>query len=386
MLKNQSMKRILPFVLLLALFSACTPKNYLERSDEDKALLDAVKKLNKSATDENALAAVPILYSNIQKTHMAKANSLATGKNLSRWDQIIGEYETLQNAYNAIINSTPAFKLVTPQNFSLELLEAKQKAAEQYYRAANRTIAKGGRDNAKTAYGYYKKSDKYIPAYKDAREKMEAAFESSIVNVIINPVQDNSYFNSGGWGSIGTNYSNEYFQQTLLRELQSTGNDLRYAARFYTDWQATSEGVQPDWVVDLRLRNMDIPYPLNYNTSRNASAQVKIGTDTSGKPVYQTVYATVNIVRSSFTARADMEVNITDVKTRKNISYRTFREDYRWQDERATYSGDSRALSSEDWRLINNTYNAPRKEDILDELYRKIYPQVKSSISYATSW
>ena len=141
-------------------------------------------------------------------------------------------------------------------------------------------------------------------------------------------------------------------------------------------------------MVDLKLRNIDIPYPSNNNYSRNASAQVQIGTDTSGNPVYRTVYATVNITRSSFTARADMDVNITDVKTDKNISYRNIRDDYRWQEERATYSGDSRALSARDWEMINNGrgYNTPRKEEVLDELFKKIYPQVKNNIIYAVDW
>ena len=82
-----------------------------------------------------------------------------------------------------------------------------------------------------------------------------------------------------------------------------------------------------------------------------------------------------------------MEINITDLATRKNIVYNTFREDYRWEQEHATYNGDSRALSANDWAIINNSYyNEPRKEDVLNELYRKLYPQVKNKISYAVDW
>ena len=216
----------------------------------------------------------------------------------------------------------------------------------------------------------------------------EAPFETAIVNVIINPVEDNSFFFNSGWGNTGYNYSNEYFQQTLIRDLQNSTNNNRYAARFYTDWEARRDNVQPDWVVDLRLRDMDIPYPASYSYSRNVSAQVQEGTDTSGKRVYKTVYATVNITRMSFTARASMEVSINDVATRKNISFRNFRDDYRWEQEAGNYTGDSRALSVNDWSIINNNsrYDSPRKEDILQELYRKIYPQVKSNISYAVDW
>ena len=82
-----------------------------------------------------------------------------------------------------------------------------------------------------------------------------------------------------------------------------------------------------------------------------------------------------------------MDVNITDVVTGKNISFRNFREDYRWQEEKATYNGDSRALTAQDWDLINNSgFGSPRKEQVLDELFKKIYPQVKNNISYAVDW
>ncbi|MEO6537249.1 MAG: hypothetical protein ABIT07_10320 [Ferruginibacter sp.] len=383
------MKRIIPLVFLVAILASCgSTKNYLERSDQDKALQDAVKRLNKNASDENALKAIPILYADIQQNHLAKIKSYRTGKDLTRWDKIINEYEGLQNAYTAVINSTPAFKLVNAQNFSTNILEAKQEGADQYYQLAQTFLDNGGRDNAKKAYTYFKKSDKYIPGFKDAKVKMDQAFENAVVNVIINPVEDNSFFFNSGWGNTGYNYSNEYFQQTLIRDLQNTGSANRYAARFYTDWEARRENIHPDWVVDLRLRDMDIPYPVNYTYRRNASARIQAGSDTSGHPIYQTVYATINITRMSFTARANMEVSINDIATGRNISFRNFREDYRWQQEAGNYSGDSRALNANDWSIINNNnnYNTPRKEDILGELYRKIYPQVKNNISYAVDW
>lgn len=381
------MKKYIHFIIVIIFLASCSPKNYLERDNEDKALQDAVKKLNKTQTDENALAAIPVLYSNIQKARVAKIASYNTGKDLARWDKIISEYEQLQSAYNAIINSTPAFRLVTPQNYSSELLEAKQKAAEENYNAGQLFIDKDGRDNAKKAYNYFKKADKYIPGFRDATTQMNNAYEQAIVTVVINPVQDNSFFFNSGWGNSGYNFSNEYFQQTLVRELQNANTGGRYAARFYSDWEARRENVQPDWVVDLKLRDMDIPYPVTNTYSRNLNAQVRNGTDTFGNPIYKTVYATLHISRQSFTARANMEVNITDLHSRKSISFRSYREDFRWEEEKGSYTGDSRALTSNDWAVINNNnYNTPRREEILSELYRKIYPQVKNNISYTVDW
>ena len=379
------MKKYLRLLATIIIFTSCASnKNYLARANSDKALQDAVKKLNKNPSDGNAVQALPILYSNIRTNHLAKIKSFESSEDAARWDKIINEYEYLQDAYDVIINSEASFKLVNPQSYSDKILESKQAAAETYYNYAESFFDKAGRDNAKKAYTNFKKADQYVMGYRDAKENMKQAYENATLNIVINPVQDNSFFFNSGWGNTGYNYSNEYFQQTLVRELGN--NSDRYPARFYTEWEARRDNIKPDWVIDLRLSNMDIPFPITSNYSKNVNAKVQAGTDTSGKPVYNTVNATLNITRMSFTARADMEVDIKDINTGKNISYRSFRDDYRWEQENGSYYGDSRALSARDWQLVNNNYSAPRKEEVLNELYRGIYPQVKNEITDAVDW
>lgn len=379
------MKYIFYALLCLFMFSACSSakKNYLERSDTDKALFDAVKALKKNSNDTAAGNALPTLYSLSQQRHLRRIESLQGMQELSRWDKIIDEYESMQNIHNAIIDVDAAYRAVTPANYQPNIYTLKQQAAQDYYNEAESYLSLNGRDNAKKAYTHFKKADRFVPGFKDSKEKMDLAYQNAIVNVQVNPVQDNSYFFNSSWGNYGYNYSNEYFQQTLVRELR---NSNRYPARFYTDWEARRDNVQPDWVVDLTLRGMNIPSPQRYRYSRNTSRQIESGRDSSGKPIYQTVYATVHISRESLTARGEMEVLVNDVTTGKIITRNNFREEYSWMEEYATYSGDSRALSASDWNLVNNRYNEPRKEDILNELYRKIYPQVKNRIIYAVDW
>ena len=381
------MKYIFYLAISLLLFSSCrTSKDYLSRIDDDKSLFDAVKALNKHPGDSDAIKALPLLYNNAEQRHVKKINTYSAYKEITRWDKIIEEYSILQKMYDAIGESTAAGNLVRPVNYQSTIYDLKQQAAEDYYQQAGIFLGRPGRDDAKKAYTYFKKSDKWVPGYKDAKLKMNEAYQDAIVNVQINPVQDNSYFFNAGWGNSGYNYSNEYFQQTLVRELGGK-NATRYPARFYTEWEARRDNVKPDWVVDLTLRNMDIPRPYITNYSRNASKSIEVGRDSSSHSIYQTVFATVNITRQSFTARVEMEVDITEVATRKSISYKTYRDEYNWQEEHASYTGDSRALNGNDWDIVNTSgFNEPRKEDVLNELYKRIYPQVRSNISYAVDW
>lgn len=373
-------------ISLVTLASCKTSKDYLSRSDNDHTLFDAIKTLKKRSNDTAALQALPVLYNLAQQRNLRKINSYSSSNELGRWDKMIAGYSSLQAMYDAITENDAASTVVSPVNYQQTMYDVKQKAAADYYDVAAVFLNKPGRDNAKKAYNYFKKADKLMPDYKDARLKMDEAYQQAIVIVVINPVQDNSYFFNSGWGNYGSSYSNEYFQQTLVRELKGI-NSSRYPARFYTDWEAGRDHIQPDWEVNLTLRNMNMPRPQTYTYNRQVSQQVEVGRDTSNKIIYKTVYATVNITKQSFTAHADMEINITELTTHKNITYSTFREDYRWEEEHATYSGDSRALGHNDWMLINNShYNEPRKEDVLNELYRKLYPQVKSKIRYAVDW
>lgn len=382
------MRSIFYLTIPLLIFASCrSSKDYLSRSNEDKALFDAVKALNKKSTDEDATKALPILYTNAEKRHLANISTYSSYKELSRFDKIIGEYDVLQRMFDAISSSAVASRYVHPLSYQNNITDLKQQAAEAYYAAGIDYLHESGRDNAKTAYSYFKKTLGYIPNYSDAKAMMDEAYNNGVVDVVINPVRDNSFFFNSGWGSSGSNYSNEYFQQTLIRELGGTYAS-RYPARFYTDWEARRENIQPDWIVDLTLRNLDIPRPSASQYSRNLSKQVESGRDSSGRILYQTVYATLNISKQYFTARAEMSVNITDLASKKNIVYNSYSEDYRWEEEYATYSGDSRALDSNDWNLVNNRngFNQPRKEDVLNELYRKLYPQIKNRISYAAQW
>jgi hypothetical protein len=367
-------------IVIIATLSCKSSKDLLERTDTESALRDAVKRLFKNSDDQYAAEALPILYKKIQEKRMDKIQSLQASSDMNKWDKIIAEYKSLENSRNTIIEAPPAYKIMKPESYENKIKEVSLAAAEDYYVYAQTLLSIPGRQNALQSYAAFRKVIKYAPDYKDSNDKMQQAYDKSIVNVVVYPVEDNSFFNNNNWGNYGTNFNNEYFQQRLLRELSAENNSF---AKYYSDWEIRRNNMFPDWSVYLRLRNIDLPPASNNYSTRRLSKQVQTGTDSSGRPTYSTVYASLNITRSSFIARADMEMNIRDLKNGGNISLRTFREDYRWEQETATYNGDSRALSQRDWDLVNARLTMPRREDVVNELYRKIYPQVLNSIRMA---
>lgn len=358
-------------------------KSFLDRSNEERAILDAIKQLEKNPSHEEAAEAVPLLYSRVKQYHLQRIADLKLSPEISKWDNILSSYNTLQNIYTQILNTPAAYRLVSPETFATQIMETKETAAESFYIEGERLLKSDDRKEIRKAYNAFNKTVKYIPDYKDATSKMDSAFEKATLTLVVKQIRDNSYFVNSGWGSSGYNYSNEYFQDRIVRDLSRNDQPIRV----YTDWQARRDNVLPEWELDLYLREINIPYPQQRSYTRQASSRIEVSTDTAGRPVYQTVYATINITERSFTARGVMDVDIRDVDNRKSINYNSFREEYRWSDEVGSYTGDSRALSSADWNIINNRNNQIiRKEDVLEEIYRKLYPRVLSYVRRYVEW
>ena len=304
-----------------------------------------------------------------------------------RWDKIIGELNALQNIYTSVTSTPGTSSLVQPKNYFQELLSAREEAAADYYNEGSALLQKEGRENSLQAYQAFKKADKYVKGYHDVETLLTESYERSVINVIINPIEDNNIFFSGGnnWGN-DFNYRSEDYQQSLVRDLGGkTGNSN--AVRFFTDRDAYRDRINADWVVDVNWRDIDPIRSTPYQYNRQASKNVQIGSDTSGKPVYKTVHATVYITQRSYTVRGDLNYRIADVQTKNDIDYGVIRDDVSWTESRATYSGDSRALSQEDWYMINNRndFNNPSKGDVLNSLMRKMYPDLKRRIQQATN-
>ena len=374
---------LLFFTLLL---DACSSGNRIPKTAADKDLLSVLKKLDKDPSNSVLQQRVTELYQAAAKSHLDKIDIYYTLTETDRWLKIIKEYEALKNLSETINNSAAA-KTVNAPTYIAEWQLAKQNGAQAYYDLGVSTADLGDKTSARNAYYAFKKANELVPGYKDVRQQMNIAYTNSIIKVVIYPVRDNTFFyNNMGGNNYGNNYDNDYFQRSLVSDLGGSYNKTA-PALFYSDWEARRENVQPDWEVNLTWQYLNIPQPLTNQYARTISRQIEAGTDTSGKTRYQTVSATLNIIKKYFTASGDMELRITDVTTGKTITTNRYSEQFNWQTEYATYSGDSRALSSNEYALLNNNnYRVPQEQEILSELSRRIYPNIKNRIASVTNW
>ena len=372
------------FFLLLVVVYGCGTSHAVKQNYtfEDKQVFDLVDRLKKDPNDEEAQRLLPAAY----KTALEKRESLTDAKyyNMGGGDRHIAlanEWKVMQQMYEAIL-SVPAAKKVLPNPWdpSLKIQEEYNHAADEYYEQGLTYLNYNTREGAQKAYDYFVKANKAVPGYKDVKDLMAEALDKSYIKVVVSPV---NYYNNGFvyWG-----FQNDWLQQQMVRDLNFRSY---HNVKFYNDWEARSQNIQPDKIVDLNFTRIFISQLFTQYYTINRSAKVQTGKTktTPPKPIYTTVTATVYVTRRYMQSNATLQCRIYDVSSNRNNFYDNFSNTYNWEIQTATYRGDSRALTPDDWRLINNSFvNEPRREDIADKLLRDSYNMLLSRINSRVSF
>jgi hypothetical protein len=99
-------------------------------------------------------------------------------------------------------------------------------------------------EGAKQAYLYFQKSSQYVPGYKEVTRLQKEAYERSIMNIMINPIQDEVY--GGGWNNWNSDMRVRFMHEQLVRD---TGRSLWKfrVSPIFTESDARRLNVSPDW-------------------------------------------------------------------------------------------------------------------------------------------
>jgi hypothetical protein len=377
------MRRLLTLstvLVSLLIFSACSSSKKLAASGPDKDLFKAIKAIDKS-NNADARKDLPDLYQLAVERHEREIEEYKMSQDPDRWLKIINELQALQDIYSAINASPATAKLVSAHSYTAALADARETGAAEYYDKGLQYLQSDDRDDARMAYKAFQAVNTIYPNYKDANLLLKKAKEKGTLDVVINMSVSQGYMYAGG------SYAADNFQRNLVRDLGGNYGNGSSGARFYTDMDVRSKNINPDWAIDLNWANMYIS-PIRTNTySRTVSKDIEVGKDTSGKATYQTVTATLHITQTNINAQGDMEYHITDLSDNENVELNRVPAYLNTTFETATYSGDSRALSSSDWSMVNNRgYSYMTDADIVDALYAQVYSQLRSRIETVTRW
>ncbi len=334
--------KILFFVFAVGLFvtSCNTGKNLYVKGNYYEAVIRSVEKLRKSPNNKNARETLANAYPNAVDTFL---DQLENNKNSEfRNTNAVYTYQKLNGMYETIQRSPAAKNVIDyPKKYYSQLDKVKPKAAQEQYSAGLSHLNYGDRENTKQAYFYFLEAEKFVPNYKDVANKIDEAYNLSILNVLANlkPVQSRIY---------------DLSADIFYTEVKNIFNQIEQKEfiRFYTLEQAKSMNIEnPDHYLEINFEDFVVGEThIKERVEKMERDSLKVGQitldDGTKKDVFGTVKATVSISKMEVISKGLINLSITkNGMDNKDLIYQDFAGEYVWFNEWGNYNGDKRALT-----------------------------------------
>ena len=363
--------------LAILLASCRTAKKLYEKGNYDEAVQMAAKKLQKDPDDPKLLAIIRDAYSYAEEDHQARIRNHTESNNELKWEWMYNEYASLQRMYDAIYKVPSVFQVLKPVDYSSFLVTYGEKAGDiRFDRGLSlMELNPVNKESYRNAYREFQVAIQFKPSHRDILEKMNEAYEYAVTNVVVLPMQQHGGMVYSGYSPGGQNFDDQ-----LIRNLQnSNGNDF---VRFYSAWEARSQRIRTDQVLDMRLTTLDIGRHHDQRNSRRISKEVVIK-ETVYRPdsivrEYGWVHAEITTTRRTLHSDAYLQVNVRDDDGNWLWSD-NYSAEHNWSSEFASYTGDQRALSDHDKQLVNQARDFPPRED---EIVQCLLQEISNNALY----
>lgn len=347
--------------IIFSAFSCKTASKLYEKGNYDEAVELAAKKLQKDPGDVKLLDIIQSSYRYAVNDHESRIRNHAESSNELKWEWMYAEYVSLQRMYEAIYRVPSVYELVKPLDYSGYLVTYSEKAGDVRYDRGLTFMQRYDKQSYRNAYREFQAALRFKPGNRDALQKLNESYEYAVTNVVILPMQQQGGFVYSSYSVGGNNFDDQ-----LIRSLQyNTGNEF---VKFYSAWDARSQQIRTDQVVDMRLASFNMGRYRDYRTSRTVSKEIVVK-EIVYKPdsvvrEYAKVFADIITTRRTLNSDARLEVHVKDNQDRWLWSD-LVNGHHDWSTEFATYTGDARALSESDKQLIDRRREfAPTESEI----------------------
>ncbi len=353
--------------LSLVLFSCKTAQKLYQRGRYDEAVELAARKLGKKPNDASTLAVLQDAYRFAVNDHEARIRTLSNSGSDLRWENMYAEYADLQRLYDAIRRSPAVFDIVQPTDYSSFMATYQEEASNARVERGLELLDQGSKASARQAYYEFQKALSLKPGDISIQQKMDEAYANAVTNVVLLPLSRYGYQYSS------YNYDFNNFNYNVLRYLNNNTHSpfIRY-------YGANETAVRADNAVEMRFSDVNIGRYRDQRSTREVSKQV-VSKEIVHKPdsvtrEYITVKARITITTRTVQADGLLQASIKDLDNRR-IWSDTYRGDYSWSATFASFTGDERALSEEDKRLVKQREQWPPSND---EIIRIIMSDIQN--------
>ena len=359
-------------------FSCTTSKTLYDRGQYYESVMRSVEKLRKSPNNKNARTTLVDAYPQAVNAFMDQLESQDQANAEFKFSNAVYTYQKLNKMYESIQRSPAAMEVIpNPNKYYSTLERIKPDAAQEQYNAGMRELSYNNRENAKNAYRFFLEADRFLPGYRDVSQRIEEAYQRSILIVIadIKPVQSRTY-----------ELSAEVFYQQVNNTLKQIENNE--FIRFYSPEQAEKNNLnQVHQVLEINFEDSVVGETHTKETIEKMSRDsVIVGEVTLDggrkKEVIGTVEADISILRMEIVSRGLVNLTISqEDNLNKPLTTQDFPGQFVWYHEWGSFNGDKRALTDHQVEICaSQRINPPPPQQMFVEFTKPIQQQLHSRL------
>ena len=369
-------------ILTLLLANCKSASKLYDKGNYDDAVQVAAKKLQKDPNDPQLQSVIKDAYHYAVMDHENKIKNYSASDNELKWEWMYNEYSALQNLYNTIFRTPSVFEVVHPTDYSSDLSNCGSKAANVHYNRGMDWMNHNDKQSFKTAYKEFQTGLSFDRGNSTIQNALNDAYNAALTRVIIIPASDFGFTYSS------YNYQLQNYANEIIRNLQyNSGSEF---VKFFSSEEAQRMNVVPDEIIETHFTQLNIgSIRDNYAThdiSKDVVVKEMVYSPDSVIKQYARVTARITTTQRKMISEGDLGVvahdNIGRVLWSDNVVASES-----WSTEFSSYTGDERALSDDDKRVINKTQDIPpRQEDVIscikESVYSNFITRVRSHYSH----
>jgi len=354
------MKQFIRLFLVLLIVSGCgSSKKQLQRGNYDAAIEKAVKKLRKNPGSEDDILILDRSYNVANEQNIERINFLRLEGNPGTWDEILTLYSRLKNRQTLVRTVLP-LKLSTRtvnyeyNNYDLEIVEAKQKAAEYYFAHGKQIMENDTKEAYRQAYYEFQKAKEYWGDYENIDDLLAETRYKGMSRVLVT-VENKTHLK----------LSKEFEEDLLAINHQRLNSEwVEYHTRHLDD------NIDYDYLSFINLKIIDVSPELVKETDRIEKKEIDDGwqyvldkngnvmKDSVGNDIklkkYKTLTCTVIETVQQKSVHIEGDVEIIQTNPRRLLKKDPIGAETFFEHHSARAIGNIEALSSESRKIVES--------------------------------
>ena len=318
------------FVILLTfsiVLTCCkSAKELAMEGKYDKAFNKVLSDLKKQPSDAEAIKILKLSFENANNQNINQINQLNLKNSPDRGEKIVQLYQSLQSRQdkmNQLLPFLPATvqSTVRTANFSRQLMNAQQNAADYNYSRGLFLLDSGNKTNIRNSITYFKKVKNYDPNYPEINELIDEA----------------NFFGINHTLFLVNNYTSQNLPINFIDRIEQIGNNSYLNSEWVRYYTVPTQNFNYDYVVELNLNYIrQIPERISSKSSTYTKTvddgweyeydrRGNIRKDDKGNNIRRKKTKTIRceVIQYTQTKAITLESNLNYINTQTNRSVRS---------------------------------------------------------------